>query len=375
MARLSKILFMKKTYLIRNTFAALLLASAGAASGQSTDPVNITSSAVPFLRISPDARASGMGNMGLATSADANSGLWNLAKTPFADSIGSLAVNYSPWMRDVTKDVYMLHAGGYYQLGGGQAISANIRYFSLGNLPLTDHNGQELKTSYPREMAFDLGYARKLSERFGIGVAFRYISSSLVRGNLNAIRYKAAMAVAGDISLYYSGLNDEGQGFTAGFALSNLGSRIAYRGDSDQKEFLPANLGLGGAYTFVMQEDHRIMLGAEVNKLMVPAMDDVKEYYETGAMAAWFQSFGNNTWRVSGGAEYSYRNAFNARVGYISGNKNEGRIQEITAGVGGRYRMVAMNLSYVVPSGNGANRNPLSNTLRIGLTVDLAPPQ
>ncbi len=268
--------------------------------------------------------------------------------------------------------MYLLHAGGYYKLGADQAISANIRYFSLGNLPLTDYNGQLLKTSYPREMSFDLGYARKLTSNFGIGVAFRYISSSLVRGTLNAVRYKAANAVAGDISLFYSGVDDAGQGFTAGLALSNLGSRIAYRGDSDQKEFLPANLGLGGAYTFVMQEDHKLMLGAEVNKLMVPAMEDPKEYYETGAMEAWFSSFGNNTWRVSGGAEYTYRNAFSVRAGYVSGNKNEGRVQEITTGVGGRYRMVAMNLSYLVATGSGVNRNPLSNTLRIGLTVDLA---
>lgn len=366
---------MKKTYLLRSSLAALLLTFAGAASGQTTDPLNITSSAVPFLRIPADARSAGMGNMGLATSADANSGLWNLAKTPFADSTGSLAVNYSPWLRDVTQDVYLLHAGGYYQLGNGQAISANIRYFSMGNLPLTDHNGQLIKTSYPREMSFDVGYARKLSDRFGIGVAFRYISSSLVRGNLNSVRYKAAMAVAGDVSLFYSALNDDGQGFTAGFALSNLGSRIAYRGDSDQKEFLPANMGLGGAYTFVMQEDHRLMIGAEVNKLMVPEMVDVQEYYATGAMEAWGKSFSHSTWRASAGLEYSFRNAFSARAGYSSGNRQEGRVKELTAGIGGRYRMVAMNLSYMVPTGNGANRNPLSNTLRIGLTVDLAQPQ
>lgn len=363
---------MKKTHLFRSTFAALLLASAGAASGQTTDPINITSSAVPFLRIAADARATGMGNMGLATSADANSGLWNLAKTPFADSTGSLAVNYSPWLRDVTKSVYLLHAGGYYQIGNGQALSANIRYFSLGNLPLTDNNGQLIKTSYPREMSFDVGYARQLTDRFGIGVAFRYITSSLVRGNLNAVRYKPASAVAGDISLFYSGLNEAGQGFSAGLAITNLGSRISYRGDSDQKEFLPANLGLGGAYTFVMQEDHRLMLGLEVNKLMVPEMDDPKAYYETGAMEAWFSSFGNNTWRVSGGLEYMYRNAFSVRAGYVSGNKQEGRVQEITTGVGGRYHMVGLNLSYLVPTGSGVNRNPLSNTLRIGLTVDLA---
>lgn len=366
---------MKKTYLFRASIAAMLLTSAGAASGQTTEPVNITSSAVPFLRIPADARSAGMGNMGLATSPDANSGLWNLSKTPFADSTGSLAVNYSPWLRDVTKDVYLLHAGGYYKLGEQQAISANIRYFSLGNLPLTDYNGQLIKTSYPREMSFDIGYARKLTDRFGIGVAFRYIHSSLVRGNLNEVRYKPATAVAGDISMYYSGLNEDGQGLTAGLALSNLGSRIAYRGDSDQKEFLPANFGLGLAYTFVMQEDHRLMLGAEGNKLMVPEMNDVKEYYETGAMAAWFQSFGDNTWRASGGLEYSYRNAFSARLGYVSGNRQEGRIQEMTAGIGGRYRMVGMNLSYMVPTGSGSSRNPLSNTLRIGLTVDLAAQQ
>ncbi|WP_341843276.1 type IX secretion system outer membrane channel protein PorV [Chitinophaga caseinilytica] len=367
---------MKKIHLFRHSIAALLLTCAGAASGQSTNnTVDITSSAVPFLRIAPDARSTGMGNMGLATSPDANSGLWNLAKTPFADSTGSLAVNYSPWLRDITESVYLLHAGGYYKLDDKQAISANIRYFSLGNLPLTDHNGQLLKTSYPREMSFDVGYARKLTDRFGIGVAFRYINSSLVRGNLNAVRYKAATAVAGDVSLFYSGLNDAGQGFTAGLALSNLGSRIAYRGDSDQKEFLPANLGLGAAYTFAMQEDHKLMLGAEVNKLMVPKMTDVKEYYETGAMEAWFKSFSNNTWRFSGGAEYSFRNAFSARLGYVSGKKREGSVHEITAGIGGRYRMVGMNLSYLVPTGNGTNRNPLSNTLRIGLTVDFAAPR
>src|SRR5436190_91801 len=212
---------------------------------------NVVTTAVPFLRISPDARAGGMGEVGIATLPDVNSTFWNLAKTPFNTSKGAIAMSYIPWLKNLgLNDVYMAALGGYYKLDDLQAISASMRYFSLGTIQFTDNLGNDYGTFRPREFTIDAGYSRKLSDKMGLGLALRYINSNLAAGqNVNGTTYKAGSAVAGDLSFYYTGQNDAGQGWSFGAALTNLGTKIGYTSDAKQKDYIPANLGFGIGYT------------------------------------------------------------------------------------------------------------------------------
>ncbi len=365
-----------------------------------TDTINVVTSAVPFLRISPDARAGGMGDLGVATSPDANSSFWNLAKTPFAANKYGVGLTYTPWLKDLgLSDVYLLSLAGYYQIDELQAFSSSVRYFSLGNIQFTDGAGNDFGEGRPRELAVDIGYSRKLSDQLGLGIALRYINSNLV-GNLadaGGSTYQAGNAVAGDLSLFYTALNEEGQGFNFGVALSNLGSKIGYTKDATQKDYIPANLGLGANYTKVFDETSKISFGLEFHKLLVPTPpkyvthndpqveDSLNEqinfkYRNKGIVSSWFSSFGDapggfgeelREFQVSVGAEYSYNDQFFARAGYFYEDKTKGNRKYFTLGLGIKYNVFGLNFSYLVPSGAGITRNPLSNTLRFGLILDL----
>lgn len=357
------------------------------------NPINVVTTAVPFLRISPDARAGGMGDLGVATNPDANSSFWNLAKTPFNVSETGLALTYTPWLKDLgLNDVYLLSFAGYHKLDEQQALSASIRYFSLGNIQFTDGNGNDFGSGRPREFGIDAGYSRKLSDNLGLGIALRFIHSNLVGGAPDqGSAYQAGNAVAGDISLFYTGVNDEGQGWNFGAAVSNLGSKIAYTKDATQKDFIPANLGLGAAYTKVFDETSKIMFGIDAHKLLVPTPpqlsgndteDSIKivNYRNKGVVGSWLSSFGDapggfseelKEFQLSFGTEYSYNNQFFARAGYFYENKDKGNRKYFTVGVGIKYNVFGLNFSYLVPTGAGINRNPLSNTLRFGLVLDM----
>lgn len=234
--------------------------------------INVVTSAVPFLRISPDARAGGMGDLGVATAPDANSQFYNVAKYTFATQPTGLGLTYTPWLKDLgLNDVYLASLAGYYQLDETQAISGSLRYFSLGNIQFTDNLGNDLNSFRPREFAIDAGYSRKLSDNLSLGVALRYINSNLAGGQaVNGVSYKAGNAVAGDIGLYYSGEGEDGSGFSAGLALTNLGSKISYTSDATQKDFIPANFALGATYTMVNNEVNKLTFGVDIHKLMVP---------------------------------------------------------------------------------------------------------
>lgn len=346
-----------------------------------TPQVNIVTTAVPFLRISPDARAGGMGDAGIATSPDANSVFWNLAKTPFAKDRGGIAATYTPWLKDIAQDVFLANLGGYYQIDEEQALSASLRYFNLGQIQFVDFAGNPLNTSRPREFAFDLGYSRKLSENIGIGVSLRYINSNLANGSFNGVTYKAGNALAADLSLYGNGLNEEGAGFTYGISLSNLGTKIGYTNDAKSKDFIPANLGVGAAYTWVFQETSKFTLALDVNKLLVPALPaytgtaqdsiELADYHNMSVFSSWFKSFSNNAITFSAGAEYGYNDQLFLRAGYFYEGKEQGGRRYATAGVGLKYQTMTFNFSYLAPSGNGVTRNPLSNTLRFGIAFGL----
>jgi hypothetical protein len=380
----------------RVTSVLLALGFAISVAGQGADPINVVTSAVPFLRISPDARAGGMGDIGIATNPDANSSFWNLAKLPFIETKGGLSLSYTPWLKDLgVNDVFMASLAGFYKLDEQSAISASMRYFDLGAIQFTDFNGNPLTTGKPTEVGVDLGYSRKLSERWGVGASLRYINSNLARGfaSSNGVVYKAGQTVAGDVSGYFNGVDETGKGFRAGIALTNLGGKISYTNNAVEKDYIPASMGLGVSYTAVFNEDSKLMFGLDLNKLMVPTppvpsntgdfvvdstidANALFEYRNKGVVNSWFSSFGDSDnelaeIQASIGAEFSYANQFFVRTGYFYENKNKGNRRYFTAGVGARFNALGLDFSYLIPSGNGTNRNPLSNTLRFSLLVDI----
>lgn len=352
--------------------------------------INVVTSAVPFLRISPDARSGGMGDVGIATAPDANAAFANIARTPFATSKAGVAVNYTPWLRDLSvNDVFLASLAGYYKISDGQAISASLRYFKLGSIQFTDAQGNDLQQYNPKEFAVDLGYSRKLSKKLGLGIAIRYINSNLASGNFGGQNYKAGSSVAGDLHLYHHGAKENGQGLNWGLTLSNLGSKISYSSDATQKDYIPANLGLGLAYTKVFDESNKITFAADFNKLLVPTAKldssgyptaaSLAKYRDQSVVGSWVKSFGEGGGiseeiqevNVAVGAEYWYNNQFGFRAGYFYENKNKGNRRYFTVGAGIKYSIAALNFSYVFPTGSGTSRIPLSNTYRFGLVFDM----
>jgi Type IX secretion system protein PorV len=354
-----------------------------------TDSLNIVSTAVPFLRISPDARAGGMGDAAIATAPEANAPFWNLSKVIFAKKKSAIALNYTPWLRDLgLNDVYMASLAGYNKLNDNSAISTSLRFFSLGNIQLTDFSGNVLNTVRPSEFSLDMGYTRALSEKLSVAVALRYINSRLVTGDVGTgVVYKAGNSIAGDVSMYYNGLNADDEGFTAGLVLSNLGAKIGYTNDARNKDFLPANLGIGLAYTKAINDANKISFAFDINKLMVPIAPiatgvfttdstNLSNYRNTGVVSSWMKSFNDgsnqlNALQASLGIEYSYDEKFFLRGGYFYEDKSRGNRRFFTAGAGFNLDFMTINVSYLVPSGSGITRNPLSNTLRLGIVFNI----
>jgi hypothetical protein len=345
---------------------------------------NVVTTAVPFLRISPDARAGAMADAGTATSSDAYNAYWNIAKTTFSSSTSNIGLTYTPWLQDLgLNDVYMVNASGFYKLDDEQAITGSLRYFSLGSIQQTDQNGNSQGQFRPKEFAIDGGYSRKLSPNLGIGVALRFISSNLATGVAvqNQATAQTGTAVAGDIHIFHTHLNDKGEGLNYGITLSNLGSKISYYKDASNKNYIPATLAVGVAYTKVYDVDNKVTFVGELSKLLVPvdtATTDgsIADYNSKGVIASWFNSFsapGGELKQIdiSGGAEYSYQDQFFLRAGYFYENPNAGGRQFFTAGAGLKYNTFTLNFSYLIPSGSGITRSPLSNTLRFSLIFDL----
>lgn len=370
--------FSIKALLCVSLFAATTLSA-------QTGSINIVSTAVPFLRISPDARAGGMGDMSIASTPDANAAFWNLAKIPFAKNKNAVAVNYTPWLKDLgLSDVYLASLAAYHKLSDESAISTSLRFFSLGNIQLTDFSGNILNNIRPSEFSVDLGYSRILNNKLSLGVAIRYINSRLVIGDVGTgVVYRAGTSVAGDVSLFYHGVDESGAGLNWGLSLSNLGAKIGYTNDASNRDFIPANLGVGFTYSFVMDENNRLMLGLDINKLLVPVVPpatgvyatdsaSLANYRSTGVLASWFKSFNDgtnqlNSLQASLGAEYAYNEQFFVRAGYFYEDKTRGNRQYFSVGAGFSMDAFQVNLSYLVPSGSGITRNPLSNTIRVGL--------
>jgi hypothetical protein len=362
-----------------------------ASNAQTAEPINVVTTAVPFLRISPDARAGGMGDLAIATTPDASSSYFNLGKVPFNTSKAGVNLTYTPWLKKIVNDVYLASLSGYYKVNDNSAISASLRYFSLGQIQFTDNFGNQLGSGNPREFGIDVGYSLKISDKTGLGVGLKYIYSNLASGSASGATYKAGSSVAGDIGIYHNGTSATGEGWAFGAALTNLGARISYTDNADQKDYIPANLGIGTTYTKVFDESNKISFGVDLNKLLVPTPPEATnnastdsanlvDYRNKSVIGSWFSSFGDapggfseeiKEFQVSMGAEYWYNNQFALRAGYFFEDKTKGNRRFFTTGVGIKYNVFNLNFSYLIPSGGtGSNQNPLSNTLRFSLVFD-----
>jgi hypothetical protein len=342
---------------------------------------NFVTTAVPFLRISPDARAGAMGDASIAVSPDANAQYWNVAKIPFTDKMYGVSATYTPWLKDLVPDIFLAYLSGYVKFGEEQeqAVSASMRYFSLGNINYTDVNASSIGTGMPREYSFDFGYSRKLSEFLSTGLSMRYIHSAIASGvNLSATGgdYKPGNAFAADLGVYYTKSKEKTEyqvnTFNFGAVISNLGSKISY--NSNRKDFLPMNLGVGVAYTTQIDAYNKITFALDLNKLLVPVLNYSGVDTQVSLITGMFKSFstGNQLKQINAalGAEYWYQNTIAFRAGYFYEDKTNGDRQYITCGLGLRYNVFQLNASYLVPQGSGINRNPLSNTLRFTLMFE-----
>ena len=361
------------------------------------NPVN---TGVTTLGIAPDARGSAMGNLGAATDPDINSQYWNPSKYAFAYSSGGLGLSYTPWLRKLVNDIFLADLTGYWKVGSGdnQAISASLRYFSLGEVTMNDDTGATLQTINPYEMAIDVGYSRKLSEKFSMGVALRYILSDLsYEDPISGEQTSAASAFAADISGYYVTYPMVGRNecqFAFGFNINNIGSKVSYNNGANNA-FLPTNLRLGASFMFPLADYHTMALGLDLNKLLVPTkprqrdfdMDTpegqdaydkaLEEWQNMSPITGIFKSFSDapggfkeelQEINLSVGAEYAYNQQFFARMGYYYENANKGGRSYFGFGAGFSLNVVRLDASYMLAT---AQSSPLDQTLRFTLSFDM----
>ena len=340
---------------------------------------NVINTAVPFLRIAPDARSGAMGDAGLALSPDANAMFWNTAKLSFAEKQMGAAVTYTPWLRELVNDIYLASLGGYYKVNENQALSVDLRYFSLGSITFTDASGNTLGDFNPREFCFDAGYARKLSEYFSTGLNLGYVYSNLAQGySVNNVPIKAGQAIKADLSFFFThpakfGKKIKGE-YNIASTIANIGNKITYTESAENKDFLPTNLGLGGGVTFEFDEYNKLVYDLDFNKLLVPTPDSSGDYKNVSMVQGIFQSFSDapggfqeemREITISTGAEYWYKDLFSVRGGYFYENQYKGGRQYLTAGLGIKYNVFGLDFSYLIPT--SSQKNPLDNTLRFTL--------
>jgi hypothetical protein len=361
-----------------------------------SDCTNTILTAVPFLRIVADARSGAMGDAGLALSPDANAMHFNQSKLVFAEKPIGVSVTYTPWLRALgLNDVYLAYLTGYVKLDDLQAIGGGIRYFSLGDINFTDDQGVPLGTGRPNEWDFNVAYSRKLSDKFSAAVGAKFIYSNLAAGQqVDGQIIEAGTAGAADISMTYKTdveVNNRKSDLTLAAAISNIGSKITYTNAANkQKDFLPANLGIGGAWTLNFDEYNSLTVAADMNKLLVPTRclgetladcdedgNNVPDWREASPISGIFSSFSDSPngfdeelqeLMFSVGLEYWYDKQFAVRAGYFTESRNKGDRHFFTVGLGLKYNIFGLNFSYLVPTTN--QRNPLDNTLRFSLLFD-----
>jgi len=363
--------------LTRLIIPVLLLLFAETSRAQSGKENPITT-AVPFLRLATDARTAAMGDVGVATTPDANSIFYNGAKTIFNENKYGIGLTYTPWLSELDlKNINQISLGAFYKLSEKEAVSLGFRNFNQGTFSFTDATGTEVSSFKPSDLAIEAGYSRKLSAKSGIGLNIRYIHSKLANNSVNS-DYKAGNAVAADLSYFYTK-----KAWNFGVALTNLGSKIKYGGDPS---YIPANLALGAAYNKEINSDNKLSFAIEFNKLLVPTPPDpsnaqkVADYNSKSVVGSWFSSFGDapgggseelKEVQLGLGAEYMYKEMFSVRAGYFSENKLKGNRNYFTVGAGLAYKFAGINFSYLVPTGNNTNDNALKNTFRLSLLFNM----
>ena len=356
---------------------------------EKTDIFNPERNSVTSQTIAPDARAAGMGDVGAATDPDVNSQYWNPAKYPFCISRAGVAVNYTPWLRQLVNDMDLAYLAGYYRIGDYSAVSASLRYFSLGEVMLEDDASG--MTINPYEMSVDVAYSLMLSEKFSIAAAVRWIYSDLTYDYTDDT--SPGSAFAADIACYYNDyimIGERECQLGLGLNISNIGSKITFGGD-ENSEFIPANMRLGAALMVPSDEYNRFTIAADANKLLVPtyplqeegeSSEDYqqrvqKDYYDISSISGIFKSFGDapggfkeelQEIRWSVGAEYVYNDKFSLRAGYHHESENKGNRKYFTFGAGFRMSAFSLDCGYVWAT---AKSNPLDQTLRFTLAFDM----
>ena len=357
------------------------------------DIFNPVTTSVTSQSIAPDARAGGMGDVGAATDPDVTSQYWNVAKYPFTISRAGVALNFTPWLRKLVNDMNLAYLSGYYRIGDYSAVSASLRYFSLGEVQ-TNYNPTQQGTAMtinPYEMSVDAGYSLMLSEKFSIGTAVRFIYSDLKADYTDDVTPGSAFAA--DLGAYYQDYVNIGQRecqLGLGLNISNIGSKISFGGDNNSY-FIPTNLRLGTSLMVPIDEYNRITIAADANKLLVPTYPKIKEgesptdfdarvqkeYYDVSSISGIFKSFGDAPNGVkeelqeiqwSLGAEYVYNDKFTLRAGYHHESENKGNRKYFTVGAGFKMNVFSLDAGYVIST---AATNPLDQTLRFTLTFDM----
>ncbi len=350
---------------------------------------NPVTTGVTSLSITPDARGASMGDLGAATEADVNSQFWNPSKYAFAYSRAGVSLSYTPWLRKIVNDIYLANLAGYYKIGSNdnQAVSASLRYFSLGEVTMGEGDGSFMANINPFEMAFDAGYSRKLSEKFSMGVTLRFIYSDLgYNSSMNTGESSSATAFSADISGYYTTFPVIGRNecqWSLGFNLSNIGSKVSYNKGNDPA-YLPANLRIGTAFSFPLADYNILTLALDANRMLVPAKPRLNDYADNldydDALEAWknkssitgiFDSFKDNFAKritYSVGAEYAYNQRFFLRGGYYYESKFAGNRQYFGLGAGFALEVIKIDAAYMIAT---AQNSPLDQTLRFTLSFDM----
>ncbi|MDY3843108.1 MAG: type IX secretion system outer membrane channel protein PorV [Prevotella sp.] len=358
------------------------------------NPVNTSVTSQTFA---PDARAAGMGDVGVATDPDVNSQYWNPAKYPFTISRAGVALNYTPWLRQLVNDMDLAYLSGYYRIGEHSAVSGSLRYFSMGEVFLADqidNAGQvagNAMTINPYEMSLDVAYSLMLSEKFSIAAGVRWIYSDLTFDFTDDT--SPGSAFAADLACYYQDyvvLGERECQLGLGLNISNIGSKISFGGDN-HSYFIPTNMRLGASLMIPVDEYNRFTIAADANKLLVPTYPKQEEgesteeyqqrmeddYWNVSSISGIFKSFGDApngfkeeleeiNWSV--GAEYTYHDKFSLRAGYHHESENKGNRKYFTAGAGFRMNVFSLDAAYVIAT---AKSNPLDQTLRFTLTFDM----
>lgn len=365
---------------------------------------NTLLTAMPFLRIAPDARGGAMGDVGISVSPDPNAIHYNPANLAFVEKNTAFSMTYTPWLRDLQlDDVFLLHFSGYRKLSELETIGFGLRYFSLGDITFTDAQGIEIGIGMPRELEFSVAYARKLGDNFSASLSAKYVFSNLASGAVvNGIDINTANAFAADIGLTYKNKTNIGgydSEWTFGGAITNIGSKVSYTDVAIVQDFLPGNLGLGAGLLMNFDQYNSMSFHFELNKLLVPTpiasliidetgvsspnplfdedMNGIADFRERSLFSGVFGSFTDaqggfreelTEFAISVGTEYWYDKQFAVRAGYYYEHPNKGDRQYLTVGLGIQYNIFGINLSYLVPTNN--RRNPLDNTLRFSLIFD-----